>query len=71
MTIAPEEAVIVRTPGAGGYGDPAERTAEALEDDRTSGKFDEDWLAENYPQARQGRSRPSLGRFAATQDEGG
>ncbi len=71
VTIAPEEAVIVRTPGAGGYGDPAERTAEALEDDRTSGKFDEDWLAENYPQARQGRSRPSLGRFAATQDEGG
>ena len=34
----------------GGYGDPAERAPEALEDDLTSGKFDEAWLAERYPQ---------------------
>ena len=52
VTIAPDEAVVVRTPGAGGYGDPAERTAEALEDDLESGKFGEAWLAERYPQMR-------------------
>ena len=55
VTIAPEEAVIVRTPGAGGYGDPAERSADALEDDLASGKFDEAWLAEHYPQAQRDR----------------
>ena len=54
VTIAPEEAVIVRTPGAGGYGDPAERSAEGLEDDLTSGKFDEAYIGEHYPQARDG-----------------
>ena len=52
VTIAPEEAVIVRTPGAGGYGDPAERSADDLEDDLTSGKFDEAWIGENYPQVQ-------------------
>ena len=52
VTIAPEEAVIVRTPGAGGYGDPAERSAADLEDDLTSGKFDEAWIGENYPQVQ-------------------
>ena len=54
VTIAPEEAVIVRTPGAGGYGDPAERSAEGIEDDLTSGKFDEAYIGEHYPQARDG-----------------
>ena len=54
VTIAPEEAVIVRTPGAGGYGDPAERSADDLEDDLTSGKFDEAYIGEHYPQARDG-----------------
>ena len=54
VTIAPEEAVIVRTPGAGGYGDPAERSADDLEDDLTSGKFDEAYIRQHYPQARDG-----------------
>ena len=54
VTIAPEEAVIVRTPGAGGYGEPAERSAEGLEDDLTSGKFDEAYIGQHYPQARDG-----------------
>ena len=54
VTIAPDEAVIVRTPGAGGYGDPAERSADDLEDDLTSGKFDEAYIGEHYPQARDG-----------------
>ena len=54
VTIAPEEAVIVRTPGAGGYGDPAERSADELDDDLTSGKFDEAYIGQHYPQARDG-----------------
>ena len=54
VTIAPEEAVIVRTPGAGGYGAPAERSADDLEDDLTSGKFDEAYIRQHYPQARDG-----------------
>ena len=54
VTIAPEEAVIVRTPGAGGYGEPAERSADELEDDLTSGKFDEAYIGQHYPQARDG-----------------
>ena len=54
VTIAPEEAVIVRTPGAGGYGEPAGRSADDLEDDLTSGKFDEAYIGLHYPQARDG-----------------
>ena len=54
VTIAPDEAVIVRTPGAGGYGDPAERSADELDDDLTSGKFDEAYIGQHYPQARDG-----------------
>ena len=49
-----DEAVVVRTPGAGGYGDPAERSPEALEDDLTSGKFGDAWLAGHYPQRGEG-----------------
>ena len=55
VTVGPDEAVAIRTPGAGGYGNPVERAPEALEDDLTSGKFDEAWLAEHYPQMRRGR----------------
>ena len=54
VTIAADEAVIVRTPGAGGYGDPAERSADELDDDLTSGKFDEAYIGQHYPQARDG-----------------
>ncbi len=45
----PESAVVwVETPGAGGYGPAAERSAEALQVDRESGKFTEGYLAEAY-----------------------
>lgn len=36
------------TPGAGGYGNPAERDPSLVEDDWASGKFSEDWLARHY-----------------------
>jgi N-methylhydantoinase B len=42
------ERIVVETPGAGGYGPPAERDPAALEEDRRSGKFGEAWLKEKY-----------------------
>ncbi len=45
----PESAVVwVETPGAGGYGPAADRSAEALRVDRESGKFTKGYLAEAY-----------------------
>jgi N-methylhydantoinase B len=48
VTVTPEESVIVETPGAGGYGPPGERSAEAVEEDAESEKFSTDYLARNY-----------------------
>lgn len=42
------EEIVVETPGAGGYGRPAKRAADALEEDRRSGKFGEAWLHRAY-----------------------
>lgn len=42
------EEIVVDTPGAGGYGDPAKRAPEAVEEDRRSGKFGDAWLKEKY-----------------------
>lgn len=46
------ETVSIETPGAGGYGAPRERDAEALARDRRSGKFSEAFVAEHYGAAR-------------------
>jgi N-methylhydantoinase B len=51
VVVGPAEALIVETPGAGGYGSPEGRAPAALEEDRRSGKFSPDWLAEHYPAA--------------------
>ena len=48
LKLNPDEAIIVETPGAGGYGPPAERAAEAIARDRSSGKFSDEYLAQNY-----------------------
>ena len=49
--LRPENAVAVETPGAGGYGKPAERDLQAVEQDRRSGKFSEAFIRRYYPQA--------------------
>lgn len=49
IEIHPDEALIVETAGAGGYGDPALRSAEALAEDCASGKFSAAWLVAHYP----------------------
>lgn len=45
----PEETVVViETPGAGGYGDPAERAPEAIAEDLASGKFTQGFIDRHY-----------------------
>lgn len=46
--LAPYQAVIVETPGAGGYGAPGERAADDVAGDRRSEKFTEAYLARHY-----------------------
>lgn len=47
-TLAPDEAVVVETPGAGGYGKPADRASDNVAQDRQSEKFSDDYLRANY-----------------------
>lgn len=48
LDVGPDAAIMVETPGAGGYGPPEERPAEALRDDLASGKFDAAFLRRHY-----------------------
>jgi N-methylhydantoinase B len=48
IRLAPEQALVVETPGAGGYGPPAGRSAEALAEDRASGRFSPKFLRRHY-----------------------
>lgn len=43
------QSVIIETPGAGGYGAPAERSADARAEDQASGKFTADFMKKYYP----------------------
>ena len=49
VTLTPNQAVVMETPGSGGYGDPSKRPAEAIERDAASGKFSSDYLRRAYP----------------------
>ncbi|MEL0023258.1 MAG: hydantoinase B/oxoprolinase family protein [Alphaproteobacteria bacterium] len=46
-------ALFKETPGAGGYGNPENRSSENREEDRRSGKFSHEYLAKNYPMPSQ------------------
>tara|TARA_B100000029_G_scaffold464649_1_gene498734 strand:- start:2606 stop:4309 length:1704 start_codon:yes stop_codon:yes gene_type:complete len=48
VAIGPDDAVVIETPGAGGFKLPAERTAEAVAGDRATGKFSEEYLNRYY-----------------------
>jgi N-methylhydantoinase B len=48
VAFGPEERIVMQTPGAGGYGPPDARDAEALARDRRSGKFSAAYLARHY-----------------------
>ncbi len=49
VRFGPDQAVVVETPGAGGYGPPEARDSTALAADRRGGKFTEDYMARHYP----------------------
>lgn len=42
------QAIIVETPGAGGYGSPRQRSSDRIEADRESGKFSEQYIEQHY-----------------------
>ncbi|MCY3877858.1 MAG: hydantoinase B/oxoprolinase family protein [Rhodobacteraceae bacterium] len=44
--------IIVETPGAGGYGPPARRSAEAIAQDLESGKYSAGFIRQHYPGIR-------------------
>jgi N-methylhydantoinase B len=48
LEVTPDEAIVVETPGAGGYGKPAERDRAAVEGDFVSGKFSRGYLKQHY-----------------------
>jgi N-methylhydantoinase B len=48
LEVKPSEAIVVETPGAGGYGKPSERDATAVENDFVSGKFSREFVKKNY-----------------------
>ena len=52
VTVRDGEASIVESPGAGGYGPPAERSESLIADDRRSGKFTEEYVLRHYGLAR-------------------
>jgi N-methylhydantoinase B len=49
VTVRGGEKIVIESPGAGGYGPPAERSPEALATDLESGKFSADYLRRYYP----------------------
>jgi N-methylhydantoinase B len=49
MELSPDQAVVCETPGAGGYGPPAERSPEDIAEDARSRKFSQDFLDRYYP----------------------
>ena len=57
IVVTPKDAVIVETPGAGGYGVPHERDPERLADDVRSEKFSTDYMNTHYNQGKAKRQR--------------
>lgn len=51
VKLAPDSTAVLETAGAGGYGPPSHRSAEAINEDLASGKFSEDFVRRHYPKA--------------------
>ena len=50
LRVGPDHVIRVITAGAGGFGDPKERSKLQLKEDLESGKFSKDFLAKEYKQ---------------------
>jgi N-methylhydantoinase B len=48
VKLSPSSCVVISTPGAGGYGAPGKREAEALTQDQLSGKYTKAFMAKHY-----------------------
>ena len=48
VSVSETQAIIVETPGAGGYGSPQQRSDEHIAADRVSGKFSKQYIQRNY-----------------------
>ena len=48
LEVKDSEAIVVETPGAGGYGNPAERDRTEVQNDFVSGKFSREFIRKNY-----------------------
>ncbi|MDJ1009239.1 MAG: hydantoinase B/oxoprolinase family protein [Paracoccaceae bacterium] len=55
-------AIVIETPGAGGYGPPAERDAESRAADARSGKLSSAYRARHYPEEADRDADPPAGR---------
>jgi N-methylhydantoinase B len=55
VVVSPDEWLIIDSPGAGGYGPAAERSVEAIERDRISGKFSDTFIQNHYAHAKAGK----------------
>lgn len=51
IRLEPDAVAVLETAGAGGYGPPAERSAEAIREDLSSGKFSGEYVNRHYPKA--------------------
>jgi len=56
VNIPPDATITVVTPGAGGYGPPAERDPSLVEQDLATGKFDTGYIERHYPGQRRSTS---------------
>jgi N-methylhydantoinase B len=48
VIVTPQDRIVVETPGAGGYGNPADRTNESVAADTRSGKFSAGFMDRHY-----------------------
>jgi N-methylhydantoinase B len=46
--VAPAQTVVIETPGSGGYGPPAQRGPDKIDEDQRSGKFTDAYIKEHY-----------------------
>ena len=52
LSVPPSARLSVTTPGAGGYGNPAERDPARVAEDGASGKFSAEWLRAHYSRTK-------------------
>ena len=52
LALRADQAVVVETPGAGGFGEPAERDDALVDTDRRSAKFSESFIDRHYGKRR-------------------